>query len=550
MEYEYKEIDYEKLLELRKTTREIFDKIKTTADIKKTRDKLKSLRTHLKFCRIFNSDTVQGTAGIVQLKNLPENNIVFKVSNGVDYAIEHETSVLQDLEEIEEFCPHFMSKIQNIELPISALFFTEPCKEQGFMEDSNDYFITQVLFTEYVSRYSFYHFLKTENKNVINSLILQILCGISFAQKHCNLTHYDLHLDNVLVRQCDKNTLHIYKTDDNTTLLLPTHGNVPVIIDMGSSYSKSSKKLLTSIEHYHHGLQPSIFDKMNDLHHFLLSSLSCLIEETNTEYYNNIYYNVLCMFSPIPLYRNKGWKILDYSLVHELEDYLMEKIYEHSKSADTFYDYFRDMIEIINGIVDLPFKELSMEEVDAKLPKLWQEFWKHLEKLIKFESVTNDTECVYVLKEIIGIYVSMKEGKPLNKCIEQAKNKLAMILDPSDMREIQFKEMIGILSELSDYLGAYYNIYLKKNMKVVDGAYEVMKDGFGLVDVNDLIRFLYKIMPSNLLVNSEENYTVYYFDGVNKERKKEIIRFTEKESSKFNDMTMKKRCDYLLNKMV
>jgi hypothetical protein len=359
-------------------------------------------------------------------------------------------------------------------------------------------------------------------------------------------------LDNVLVRHCDKNTIHIYKLNEKDTFCIPTHGVVPVIIDMGSSYSKSSKQLITSIEHYHRGLQPCVFDKMNDLHHFLLSCLSCLIDD-DIEYYENVYYNVLCLLSPIPLYRNKGWKILDHSLVHKLEDFLVDNCPKISKDKDSyemFHGYFRDMIETINGVVSVPFKELKREDVEAKLPKLWEELWSHLTTIISLESVSNDTECIYILKEIVGIYMSIKEGEQVSKCIEKVKNRLSTLIDAPDLRMINIKEMLAVLSELSDYLGGFYCMYLKKNMKVIDSAYEIMETGFNINGVEDFMKVLEKVMPVNLDVNCGENYIIYLFDAVKKERKREVITFTEKESNIFNDLTHKKKCEYLLNKMV
>lgn len=543
------EKDYSSILGTRETIRQLFSKIKSVVDTKKTRDKMKYMRSNLNFVRLFSSESVQGTAGIVTLKGVDNVPIVFKVSNGVDYAIEHESIVLNDLKEIEKFCPHFMSRYTTIELPVCSLFFSDPSDELGFMEDSTDYLMTPVMFTEYISKYTYYHFLMTGNVSVINSLILQSLCALSISQHHSKFTHYDLHLDNVLIKNCDVNTIHAYKLPNGQEIVIPTYGNVPVMIDMGSSYSKSNTKLTTSIEHYHHGLQSCVFDKMNDLHHFLLSTLSCLSE--GKEYYQNVYYNVMCLFATIPLLRNKGWKILDYDLVEEAEEYLISncEFAKNKRERHAFREYFSDIIETINASIDIPFKEFSIEEINSKLPKLWDTLFSHIYKIITSESVSNDTECVYIIKEIVNTYNKIRNGENTNSCIETVKNRLNTILEPSECKQIKIKEIISVLSELSDYLGAFYNMFLKNNMKVINDAYNLMRDGFKINDVNDFIRVLQKVIPCSFDVKENDVYTVYYFDSIEKTSSKKEIIFSEKEVNEFNGLSNINKYSYICKKM-
>lgn len=554
-------IDFEKItvfdniLETRETIRALFHKIKENVSSKKNKDKLRYLRSQLNFVKLFSSDSVQGTAGIVTLKGLDTVPIVFKISNGVDYAIEHESQVLEDLKDIEFFCPHFMSKYETMDLPISSVFFKDPDPEKGFMEENSDYFITSVLFTEYISKYTYYHYLMTGNKTIINSLILQILCALHVSQTHSKLTHYDLHLDNILIRSCDENTIHIYDLDDKNSILVPTYGNIPVLIDMGSSYSKSSSNLITSIEHYHHGLQSCIFDKFNDLHHLLLATLSCLTEKEKEgdEYYNNVYYKLMSLFSPIPLWRNKGWKILDYDLVDALMYYLLEncEFVSNKDKKYAFKDYFEDIIESINAVVSIPFTSYTKDEIDLKLPRLWDSLFEHIYKIINFTSITNESECVYIIKEVASAYLNFKNNDiPMNRCIELTKNKLSIVLDSDEMKMLNIREMISIFSEISPYLGAFYNIFLNKNMSVVNNAYSILEEGYNIKGVENIINFLKKQIPCNLDVIPNNDYTIYYFDSVNKVEKKTNISFTEKECEKYNSLANNEKSNYFKAKMI
>lgn len=553
MSFEQKIEDYDEILKVRKNIRDFFKKLKSVTDTKKIKEKLKYLRSQLNFKRVFSSDSVQGTAGIISIKELDNNPIVFKVSNGVDYTIEHESMVLEDLKEIEEFCPHFMSKYDIIELPVCSDFFQEPHEEYGFMEDSSDYFMTQVMFTEYISRFTYYHFLRSGNIPIVNSLILQTLCGLDTAQKHVKLTHYDLHLDNILIKNCEANTVHIYTLDQEFSLMIPTYGNVPLVIDMGSSYSKSSDRLLTSIEHYQNGLQSCIYDEMNDLHHLLMSTLSCLIEdECYNGYYDNVYYKLMCSFSPLPLWREKGWKILEHDLVEEIMYYFLENcsFVSIKEKRHMFKDYFEDIIETINACIKLPLKEMTREEIDTKLPKLWDSLFEHIYKILDFESISNDTECVYVVKEIVNVCVEISKGRDLSNAISNCKNRLSSIIDPTDLKQINIKEIIAILTEMGDYMGAFYNIYINDNMNIVNSAYKIMREGFSTGGVRDVLKLFLKHCPADVSFEKNKEYIFYHFDSLNKKRNKKSFTFSEKECGELNRMTNNKKTKYIVNKML
>jgi len=541
--------DYEHILETRKVIRELSEKIKKNLVTKKTREKMKYMRSQFDFERVFGSESVQGTAGIIKLKDVDNVPIVFKVSNGVDYAIEHESIMLDSLRNIETFCHHFMSKYNIIELPVPAIFFSEPHEEYGFMEESNDYFITNLLLTEYISRFTYYHYIMTNNIPVVNSLILQIMAGFRIAQDHVNFTHYDMHLDNTLVRSCDKNTIHIYKFSDkpNDMILVPTFGNVPVVIDMGSSYSKDSKSLITSIEHYENGLQSCVYDKFNDLHHFLFCTLSCLCEN-EVDFYKNVFYKLLCMFSMVPMWKDKGWKILEHDIVDKIFDYLLENCeFAKERSRRHLYkDYFDDIIETINGCIDLPFKNVSMEEIDEKLPAYWDRLFLELEKIIESEDVSNDTECVYVIKEIVVCAMKIKAGENEGKSIQEMKNRISTILSSSDMKNINFKEIISVLKEMGVYLGSFYNRYVGDHLKTINDGYDLMKEMFKINDLNDVMRYLKQILPCDLEFNQDERYVVYIFDSFDKKYKKKEVFLKNRDIDRVNNMSNIEKCRYFI----
>jgi len=547
--FEEKETDFEKLLETRKLCRELISQIKRNVDGKKTRDKMKFMRSQFNFEKVFGSESVQGTAGIISLKGINHVPIVFKISNSIDYAIEHESQILEDLNSIEEFCPHFMSKYGMIELPVACIFFYDPEENVGFMEDSGNYMITPVLFTEYVSRYTFYHFLMTNNITIVNSLMLQLISGLVMAQDHINFTHYDMHLDNTLVRCCDKNTMHIYKFGErkNDMLFVPTHGYVPVVIDMGSSYSKNVKNLTTSIEHYEHGLQSSVFDRLNDFHHLMISTSSSLAEDMT--HYEKFYYDLICYFCPVPMWREKGWKILKYDLVEEIMDYLFDNC-EFSKirsKRHLFRDYFEDIIEMLNGCVTLPLKKMTIEEINKRLPVIWDKLFEEIEKILECEVLSDDMEAFYIFKEVVFASMKKKGGDTSKNLVETLKNRIGSIISGGEAKKINFSLMIDLLCEMGDYLGSFYNIYVEKNIEVIEKGYNIMSNDFNIKGMKSFLNYMKRTVPSNIDIREGQEYTIYFFDSFEKIHKKSLVKFEKDISDRINGMTNIEKCRYFLD---
>jgi hypothetical protein len=141
-----------------------------------------------------------------------------------------------------------------------------------------------------------------------------IISALQISQKHINFTHYDLHVENILIRQCEPEAIFVYNINNNL-YTVPTFGFYPVIIDMGSSYSVSveNNSMKTSVAHYNNGLQPTIYDPLNDLHHFLLSALNSIEYESNEFYFLST--RMMYFFRNIPILRKRGWKQLPNNIM-------------------------------------------------------------------------------------------------------------------------------------------------------------------------------------------------------------------------------------------
>lgn len=139
---------------------------------------------------------------------------------------------------------------------------------------------TKELWMEYQDGISFLQYLKNyENKNIIDieeegnnylSIFFQILCSLEVAQERLLFTHYDLHLENIIIKKEDKKSLSfpIY----NTNYVFQNEKNSISIIDFEHSSIRYKDKIINSIQSH---LFPygyiSIFYASVDLLRFILS---------------------------------------------------------------------------------------------------------------------------------------------------------------------------------------------------------------------------------------------------------------------------------------
>lgn len=397
---------------------EISGIIKTCCGLSK-KQRLEKLSKLLQFQNVFKVKGIQGITGLLKTRDT-NTHIVYKVSVEIDRVIEHEYMVLNRLNTMRQMCPHFVGTLGMIPTYLSLTFIdnerkyddcdcdecrlergeelsdysgSESGSESEYSGDDSDYSGSDsedqeypvklfdedpdfhpgnVLLLEYVNNISLYHISKYGDRNLIYSQVMCVLAAIKASQKWCKLTHYDLHSDNVLIRQCEPEALFVYIFDDYN-LVVPTFGWYPVIIDMGSSFvdSSESNNLKTSINNYKYGLQSAFYDNLNDVHHFLCSLFSYL-EEKSAEY-DWIFTRIMWMFRWVPVFTTHGWKLLPFDIfdktIKEIKNVCGDDYYTF-----TFLREWKvQCIEILNLSVNLPWKQLeqdSLTELSKMFPEL------------------------------------------------------------------------------------------------------------------------------------------------------------------------------------
>ena len=64
--------------------------------------------------KIFTRPGKQGLVGIMKLKDDPSVSYVFKVSQYVNYLVQHELTVMKSLNGLSSYCPHFCKGVGGI----------------------------------------------------------------------------------------------------------------------------------------------------------------------------------------------------------------------------------------------------------------------------------------------------------------------------------------------------------------------------------------------------------------------------------------------------
>ena len=579
-----------------------FHFMKDTKDVSKVLSKLSSKFNYIK---TFKHQGVQGLTGILTANNptFKELPVVFKLSVEIDKVIDHESTVIEDLNKIRAFCPHFVSSFFTVQLPVSRTYiYTHTLDDENQMDfsislsddsdrsssdrsddsssdDSNseedsefeqytiddvelfmndgEYLPTNVLFMEYVSGVSFSDICSTkikQNKDIILSQILMILSALVIAQEHCKFTHYDLHIDNILIRNCEPNALFLYKFNDgneNTGIIVPTFGFYPVIIDMGSSFSESvlNNQMTTTISNYNHGLQPVLYDHINDLHHFLLSSLYDLEYASDEFYYlstHMIYY-----FRHIPVLRKKGWKQLPNNLMKNVvkrintacQDIKITTSDESDriiglKALEVWTDMDRDLIEILSYGIRVPWTNQLDEELDTIISKSITDenerldeairlsfipFLKEFQKFDNMKCFEDPNDLLFVLKELVDIVY--KNWDSINKLTSKQTLKFILSNFKYGLNK-EFRDMPASLNFTSLIISCKYCISIINKLchEQIKQHKEIIEDCYSKSEIKSAVDMLkWFKQNSSVRVNYTPESIIYVWDSIMKNQKRVVL---------------------------
>ena len=84
------------------------------------------------------------------------------------------------------------------------------------------------------------------------SIFIQLLLGLEVAQREARFTHFDLHTDNVMVRENDVDSYNIHLDMSTYSVVNPEF--IPVIIDFGAATCYIENRYIGSYDYIKHGM--------------------------------------------------------------------------------------------------------------------------------------------------------------------------------------------------------------------------------------------------------------------------------------------------------
>lgn len=357
---------------------------------------------NLPFDELFSVETIfprVGRQGILGKVRSRKGNFsyVFKMSQHIDFLIQHELSVMTALNNVTKFCPNFCRGVGGMICKINPL---REKTETPFATNDDKYSISrEILFMECINNSKkLFNYIKTEGvpDNVIFSAIKQTLLAISIAQKKSRFTHYDLHSDNIMMKQCDKDLVFLYVLDKKTQFCVPTHGSYPVVIDYGFAYAKdknvSAAPLWASLDFTDAGFMCSEFDPVADPKLFLVTVSKELMEHRKNKNAVKLRNAVKNFFGSLHISWTRGW---DKGTEKTVFSYVVEYLEKYSKVSNLFKKYDDYCLELIQSLILLPLQPQNTKTLKIAYKTFLTEFMK-IENEISSPFLN-----IYILKNIV-----------------------------------------------------------------------------------------------------------------------------------------------------
>ena len=490
----------------------------------------------LNYIRVFNS---RGVYGIVGLCKINESQLIYKIGNDINRNLIHENIILNNLNKLKFYCNHFVYCFDKKILNINEDFIYEPF-EFNIFEDKLKNIPREIIYLEELQKMPLYKFIKFSNNNCINSIILQTLMAIQISQTHCQLTHYDLHMGNILIQQYPQiKPLHIYKFKNNY-YCIPTYGYYPVIIDTGISYSNSlnGNQMCSNTDSYDYGFQSTLFDKLNDSHHFLLNLFYEL--EIKNDGYDTISNKIKNIFKYLPVLRKSGWKKLPF----DITDIVLNKIKKNKNynQLELFKDYKSEILELINGLITLPLQDYGEGDLNC-----FEDFIIELQNCInysKFIEEYTDNELLFVIKSIIDILYKFINNNDIDVLdleinINNILNNFP-ITNHEKNEVCDYNKLLISATELSKNLSTNYYRIRSKHQEIIDVCYQktIIKNTL------DIIIYFYKHLNINYNINEINDVIIWNTD--NKTYNQTQIKLTHEIIEKINILPMLDRGNELM----
>lgn len=344
--------------------------------------------------KIFPRPGKQGLVGLMVAKEDKSLIYVFKVSQYINYLVQHELTVMNSLNEVADYCPNFCRSVGSI------IGHVDPNKRKEgnpFECDSKYKIEKEILLTDYLDKsYKFcnYIFSNKISEDALYSTVKQVLLGIAIAQNQKRFTHYDLHSNNIMMKKCSRNLVFLYVLDENNQFCIPTRGCYPVIIDFGFSYTgdMNGEPLWPTLNHTEVGFLSDRFDQIADPKLFLVTVSDEIHDAKKSKKSRKLKNITKNIYGTLPIDWDSGW---DNDTDKCATDYVLKKLSKYAKVSLLFREYEYYCMDLIQTLIVMPLEKQKTEQIEIPFLAFLKEFTK-IEK-----EIGSPFYCLYVLKGIV-----------------------------------------------------------------------------------------------------------------------------------------------------
>ena len=492
----------------------------------KNRDK--NLESWLVFDAIFNKQGKQGVTGSLTLKNGTEDEkYVFKLSQYINHMALHEALVMQGLNAIASYCPHFCRSFGTISCPVDPSIK----KEGNPFEIEVKYPIEkEVLLIENISGYKFLNHIKSSQipDCVIYSIIKQVMLAVIISQRDKKFAHYDLHSNNVILRSCPKDMVLVYILDGENQFCVPTYGYLAVIIDFGFSYVGDMKDepFWNTLAHTDVGFMIDRFDWLSDPKLFLISVSEDLRTYRNNKKSKKFRRIVRNIFSELDVDWESGWDNYDGPSV---ADAVNEMLQEFNPGCKTFEKYDHFGIDLIQSLVILPMEHQNYRNIHRSYEAFLNEF-----KKIEVE-VNSDFYNIYILKKIVDMARGLrpdyldrdKKARTVKKFREGVLDEIYKVAKFCHPKKINYEIMLCSLLLLGRSVEGLMHDLMCLRMNEKEKDYEALP----IKNTTEIFAAIEISLPSEYEFN--ENTEVVVLDTVNKNSK--VLTLSKENLDEMNE---------------
>lgn len=473
-----------------------------------------SWKEWLEFDKTFEKPGKQGLVGLFKPTKEMDNHkplkFVFKISQYINYLVQHEYTVMKGLNEISPYCPHFCKAIGTIlcEVDPTARKVGNP-----FQITTKYPIEKEILLTEYVDNSNkLYNYIKSDkiHERVIYSSIKQVLMAIAIAQRKKSFTHYDLHSYNIMMKKCNNDVVFLYVLDEENQFYVPTHGHYPVIIDFGFSYIEDldDGPAWPSMAHTDVGFMSDRYDPIADPKLFLVTVASEMRKMRNNKKSNKFRRIVKNIFGKLKIDWESGWDNVEEK---GASDFVTDMLDGHSTYSNLFDNYSHYCIDLIQSLIILPLEEQKYSNINESYQGFLKEFVK-----IEHE-IGNPFYNLYILKGIVDISREvrvdyLRGGQPRIDSIKYFKKsiyeRINCVSNYCKPKEIHFERMLCSLLCLSRNIEGILFDVVESRMKDKTHNYDKLplqstEQIYGAIEVN---------FPDKYVFN--ENTTVFVMNCI------------------------------------